>query len=350
MDPSRPKHLTPEAIKERLARADRLAAEGDYARARDIYESLIRGIHAWIKETASRGKKAGPTTRKSLRVLEKRLQALDSRIIRSDQDRPLGLQVFRMRLQNAELYAGRDLIPEARDIIRSLIDRIKTWQRSSRPTPEASKASEMALDVLRERLEIYQARSDYLEHRKPSQKTAPKTEPALGDDRAVLYLGLALCGGRPALHDLEALQEGRPLDRSSLSPYLALADLLSKNHENTLAGEIYQRLLRQSDPDPSTKAELLKKLAGIQEALGARREALKSYKEAVKLEGSGSAAAPKVEELGKELSRLRLTIATVTDHPRLFFGLSLLIAAFFMAFMPFAKTVDNVDYFTVEHD
>jgi len=49
-------------------------------------------------------------------------------------------------------------------------------------------------------------------------------------------------------------------------------------------------------------------------------------------------------------SLTHVSIATVTQYPKFFFVASLLIAIFFMAFMPFTKTVNNVDYFTIEND
>ena len=50
------------------------------------------------------------------------------------------------------------------------------------------------------------------------------------------------------------------------------------------------------------------------------------------------------------LKRFRLSIAVVTEHPRIFFIVSLLIVSFFVAFVPFVKTVDHTDYFTLEDD
>lgn len=50
------------------------------------------------------------------------------------------------------------------------------------------------------------------------------------------------------------------------------------------------------------------------------------------------------------LKRFQFNIAVVTEHPRFFLIISLIIAFIFISFVPFVKTVDNVDYLTLEDD
>jgi predicted RND superfamily exporter protein len=49
-------------------------------------------------------------------------------------------------------------------------------------------------------------------------------------------------------------------------------------------------------------------------------------------------------------TRIEFRISVVTEHPRLFILASLLLASFFIAFSPLVRTVDNVDYFKLDHD
>jgi len=80
------------------------------------------------------------------------------------------------------------------------------------------------------------------------------------------------------------------------------------------------------------------------------RGALRTYNELLSLDRTHELALRRSRELRKDLRKLHFSIATVTEHPRFFFFVSLFIAVAFMAFAPLTKTVDNVDYFTVEND
>jgi predicted RND superfamily exporter protein len=54
--------------------------------------------------------------------------------------------------------------------------------------------------------------------------------------------------------------------------------------------------------------------------------------------------------MNRDLKRFRFDIALVTQYPRFFLVLSLLIALFFVSFVPFTKTEQNVDYLILEDD
>jgi predicted RND superfamily exporter protein len=51
-----------------------------------------------------------------------------------------------------------------------------------------------------------------------------------------------------------------------------------------------------------------------------------------------------------KLNRFRVSFETVCRHPLVFLFASVLFASIFIAFNPFVKTVNNVDYFTLEND
>ncbi len=348
MDPSRAP-LDSKAVKEQVAQADRLAANGEYTRARDIYESLIRGIHARMREAASQGKTIGPGTRNTLKILEKRLQDVQSRITRSEQERPtLDLRSFRMRLRNAELYASRDLLAEAREIVQSLVEHVKAWQEGSAPAPEAVQASEKSLDVLRKRLMDLRVKEEYLEKKGAHPAPTPE-QTALEDDQAVFWLAVAAGGSGLSAEKVQVFDQA-PDRVSDIRPYQALADFLVENGELRQGKELYRKILDSGDLDPSSRIPLLEKLAGVNESMGISRAAIRNYRSILKLDKNHPEAQERLDVLRRDIRRIRLSIATVTDHPWFFFGLSLLIALFFLAFAPFTKTINNVDYFTLEDD
>ena len=61
---------------------------------------------------------------------------------------------------------------------------------------------------------------------------------------------------------------------------------------------------------------------------------------------------PKInrETLSTDWKCSPLELSIVCRHPKTFFAISLVIALSFMVFNLYVKTVDNVDYFTIEND
>jgi len=343
--------LTSDALKKGVLQADALAEEGRLEEARDLYVRLIRRLHDRMSSSRAEGKPIGPSFPKAIKTLERRLSALDEKEAARGGNNPLpSLAAIRRRLRQSEEYARRSLFSEALLHLSALVDQVTAWKDAlPGDRVESVKACERALDILKDRVRRFQD----LEQPAPRKKVPPYTpvERLQEDDRIIRYLAGARIGAQGMLEALEALDSSAaPLEPSHSNVLALLAQLLNEEGEPRLAADIYRSMLDSRLIPREQRPELLQGLVASYEQMEDRRNALRTYNELLALDRTHAQAIERSQVLRKELRKLRFTIATVTEHPRFFFVLSLLIAVAFMAFAPLAQTVDNVDYFTVEND
>lgn len=97
------------------------------------------------------------------------------------------------------------------------------------------------------------------------------------------------------------------------------------------------------------RIEILEKIARTYEATERKQEAVNVYREIIFENPAAGRALQQIETLSSELKRSPLELSIVCRHPKKFFAASLVFALVFMVFNLFVKTVDNVDYFTIEN-
>lgn len=338
-------------LKTLMAEADGLFSSERYPEAIAAYESLVREVHAWLMDMTKKGQKPGPSAKKTLRVIENRILAAREKMAVAEKSRPvLDIQAFKLRLQNAEGYTQRHLIAEAKKIYTLLFEQVRSWlSQQAEALPETIYAAQRTLKILKSRLNDLQEMETYLSSGETSHHSTP-AERVLEDRQAVLWLAVALCGCRLSSETVQALEKSEPVRASNFQAVEQLADFLVSHEDLSLGRDLYRNLIRQPEVSAKTRGLLLWKLAQVNESMGIFGEAIRNYREIIRLEPAHAEAAERLEFLRREAQKIRFSIATVTDHPWLFFGLSVMVALFFMAFMPLTKTVNNVDYFTLEKD
>ncbi len=97
------------------------------------------------------------------------------------------------------------------------------------------------------------------------------------------------------------------------------------------------------------RIEILEKIAHAHEIAGQKQAAVNVYREIILENHVAGRALHKIESFASELKRSPLELNIVCRHPKKFFAASLVIGLLFMVFNLFVKTVDNVDYFTLEN-
>ncbi len=338
-------------LKKLLAKADGFTSSERYAEAIAAYESLVREVHAWLVDMTQQGQKPGPSAKKTLQAIENRILAAREKMAIAENSRPtLDLNAFRLRLQNAEGYTQRHLLAEARKIYTLLLDQLHSWHtHQTEARPETIHASQQALKILQNRLNDLQVMETYLSSGETARHSTP-AERVHEDNQALLWLAAALSGCGLSGETIQALEKAEPIQATKFKAVEQLADFLISHNILSLGRSLYRKLAHQPDLSKTARMPLLKKLAATHESMGIAEEAIRNYREILKLDPAQPEAAERLDILRRELRKIRLSIATVTDHPWFFFGLSVMVALFFMAFMPLTKTVNNVDYFTLEKD
>ena len=110
---------------------------------------------------------------------------------------------------------------------------------------------------------------------------------------------------------------------------------------------VFRKVYCHPETGEKQKSRILESIAAARDQ--AESNMLKAgnvYEELVSLEDSFRYE-PNVES-EKEPGKKKIDFSAVTTHRWLFLILSSLVAIFFMAFNPFVKIIDNVDYFMVE--
>jgi len=171
------------------------------------------------------------------------------------------------------------------------------------------------------------------------------------DDSEDSMDGLGILLKDVGVHD-EAIREFQRLSASN-------PELIGECHEH-----IAEALLAKGAVDESIAAfrkaaqmassneiriEILEKIARAYETTERKQEAVNVYREIIFENPAAGRALQKIEVLSSELKRSSFDFSIVCRHPKKFFAASLVLALVFMVFNLLVKTVDNVDYFTIEN-
>ncbi len=127
-----------------------------------------------------------------------------------------------------------------------------------------------------------------------------------------------------------------------------IAEALLAKGEVDEAIEMFRKAAEIS-PSADSRIEIFEKIAQAYESVGQKQEAVNVYRDIILQNPTAGRALQRIETISSELSRSPLELAIVCRHPKKFFCMSLLVALSFMIFNIFVKTVDNVDYFTIDN-
>ncbi|MFH0725668.1 MAG: MMPL family transporter [Pseudomonadota bacterium] len=259
---------------------------------------------------------------------------------------------FQDRLKEAELYYQQGLLDDASAIFAALRDKLQTRLNAD----EAGKALRPSeRNRLHDAIFSLNVRLKTVEQKKAAWMdlgggSAKKIEPDLSAqnmiERGVLLQGLGL-------YD-EAIDEFRraashQTDLVGNCYELIGASLIGKGDLEAGVGMLRQAFDLQRDIDEKRVA-ILERIAEAYELAGDKQQAVSTYRELILLDGNFGRALLKIEQLSAELKRSSLEFGIICKYPKAFLMASLAIALFFIAFIPFVKTADNVDYFTIENN
>ena len=253
-------------------------------------------------------------------------------------------------MKEADLYVSHGLFDEAREIYQSLLRHFQSQMESTTtPGEQINRVARAGVKILQERLrEIDRQFDPFYERPKPSEP--PQGAEADLDKETIFNAAVAL--KEIGLYD-EAIQEFKraaKLRYNVSECYEKIADSLIQKGDFLQGIKAFRALLQSNDISPTQRTSILEKIASAYEATGDKNKALETYQELVNEVKTHTSAFEKVERLTRDLKRFRFSIALVTEHPRISFIVSLLIAVAFMAFLPFVRIVNHADYFTLEHD
>ncbi|MBW1735866.1 MAG: MMPL family transporter, partial [Deltaproteobacteria bacterium] len=276
---------------------------------------------------------------------------------------PLNPNVVRAKIKEADLYVSRGLFDQAREIYRQLLSQYAAHLKSGRiRDPNIRNRVRNVAGVLRDRLKATE-RWEAVHHKrqaapKPGQKPRRIVSPSGFDRSTILQLsGTALYDRGMAYKDMglvdeaiEAFRRSARLGYREAQSLLMLSECFLEKQVFPRALRVLRALLDFECMRDSQKAFILERIGRVHEAAGDLKEALKAFQEALSFDRRNEALHRKTEAARKELRRVRPRVSIVTEHPVVSLLLCLLVALFFMAYLPKAHTVNNVDYFTLEND
>ncbi|MDX9786997.1 MAG: MMPL family transporter [Desulfobacterales bacterium] len=257
---------------------------------------------------------------------------------------------FQQHLKEAELYLQQGLLDEARRIFSSLHQKLKEEL-------DAAEAGQKLRPSGREKL-VNSVRSLEVRLREIDQKKAAFLDSAGGPVKKIeadltaeniLQRGILLQG--LGFYD-EAIDEFRHAAAQQAEmvgecyEHIGLA-LLGKGELENGVHMLRQAIDLEADQSDS-QIRIYEKIADAYESMGNKQKAIGVYRELISLDAHYARALQKIDQLSAELRRSPLELATICRYPKWFLIASILVALFFMAFIPSVKTVDNIDYFVLE--
>jgi uncharacterized protein len=270
-------------------------------------------------------------------------------IIENEKKLPRGLQD---RLKEAELYLQQGLLDEARNIYAALRDKLQgrldadEAGKSLRPS-ERNRLFDSILSLGARLKTIDQKRVALLDLAGgPAKKIERDLSAENMIERGVLLQGLGFYDEAIDEFKRAATQQ---IDLVSQCHELIGASLIGKGAV-TEGVEILRYVFDLEKGNEEKQIAILEKIAEAYEAVGDRQKALTAYRELILINSACGRALVKIEQLSAELKRSPLEFGIICNYPKTSFFFALAIALFFIAFNPFVKTADNVDYFKLEND
>lgn len=259
---------------------------------------------------------------------------------------------FHKRLKEAELYLQQGLLNEAGQILASLRARLKDVLDADEQTrklpPSVRHRLQSGVSSLENRLkEIDQKEAAFMDGAGGPVKKVEATLTA--EDmvrRGVLLRNLGFFD--EAVDEFRRAAAMRADLVADCYAHMGLA-LIGKGDLERGVGLLRQAIALEKD-QAGKNVRILEQIAEAYEIAGEKQKAVGAYREIIFLDAHCGRALEKIEQLSAELKRIPLNLSLVCRYPKRFLAASILFALVFVVFNPFVKTVNNVDYFTLDND
>lgn len=260
------------------------------------------------------------------------------------------LDGFHRHLKEAEVYLQQGLLDEARNIYaalhRKLTEKLEEESQTKTLRPSVHTKLQTAARSLENRLkEIDQRKAAFLESAGgPVKKVDANLTAEEMILRGILLRGLGFYDD--AVDEFRRAASHRPDLVGDCYEHIGVALIGKGDVEHGIS--LLRQALDLEKAHPTRQVSLLEKIAETHEASGNKQQAVSTYRELIFLDENCGRALKKIEQLSIELKRSPLELAFVCRYPKRLLCAAIILALFFMAFIPSVKTVDNVDYFILE--
>lgn len=255
---------------------------------------------------------------------------------------------IRQQVKTAELYIRQGLFNEARDLYGSILalyhDKLKSSGRL-----DSKKRYELQgiIRTLENRLEVIEAKAAvYSESTDRVQIIDDNLSPENLISRGTQLKTTGFYD--EAIREFETLAQRNP--EYALTGLEEIAEIHLTMGNAEAATQHLEQALELVRDNPEEEFRILERIGGIQEETDQKQNALATYKEIIQRDATYGRIFRKIENLTTQLSRVPFDFGVVCRYPKWFLAISLIIAFFFIAYNPFVKTVNNVDYFTLENN
>jgi len=257
-------------------------------------------------------------------------------------------EALRAKVKEADLYLSQGLFNAARENYQSLLDHFEFQAEGTTPPGKPTdKVAQRVVKNLQQRLREVDRQFDAF-YGRPRPSGPRDIVDAHLDKKTIFDSALALKGIGLHKEAIREFKRAAKLRYRTRQCYEEIADCLIEKGAFLEAIKIFRALLQSKNTRPTQRIAILEKIASAYEAAGDNKKAGEVYRELAAIEKAHQRAAQKIDRLTGELKPTRFTIGLVTEHPRIFLIIFLIIACIFSSFAPFTKTVNNVDYFTLE--
>lgn len=255
---------------------------------------------------------------------------------------------IRQKLKTANIYLNQSLFNDAREIYESIIGhyqaQLKNAQGSSKEEKETLQGR---IKLIENKLrEIEQQQTDFRDPTAPEKKIGAAVNAETLFNKGIALKGIGLYDDAISAFKLAADFNYRPND--------CCEEIGSVLIEKGAYGEgiaTLRQIYNKKEIEPDQKTSILDKIASAYElSANDTQKALEVYQELIGIDKTHKKASRKILQLAGKQKRFHFSLAPVTKYPLAFLVFSILIFISLTIFNPYVKTVDNVDYFTLEND
>ena len=258
----------------------------------------------------------------------------------------------KLLLKEAELYFQQGLFDEAQAMYASIRDKLQTrldtdnLKKSLHPS-ERNKLNNAVMSLDRRLKTLAQKKAAFLDSAGgPLKKVDPDLSPENMIERGLLLQGMGFYDEAIDEYRRAAVQKPEMVSHC----YELIGTSLTGKGDLDSGVNTLRQALDLEKGQEKRQIEILEKIADAYEAADKKQQALSTYRELILLNGDYGRALLKIEQLSAELKRSPLELATLCYYPKTCLTISLIIAAIFIAFNPFVKTANNIDFFTLENN
>ena len=257
-------------------------------------------------------------------------------------------QYINSRLEEADHYFNQGLFEEALNIYRTAIAQCRTTLEADGGLSPAEKSQlQRLITSIEEKLSLIKKQAEVQEGPLESRI---KAETDLSGEELLNRGFLLKSNGfyREAIDEFEKAMEQNPELSLNCLDEMANARINLGDRDEAIC--VLHRMLTFIEKDSEKEPAILEQIAVLQEEANNKEGALATYRDILQRHETYGRIFRKIEELTAQIAKSALNLGIACRYPKLFFAGSLLFALFFIAFNPFVKTVNNVDYFNLEND